>query len=85
MGVRLLLARAYFHSALLRPAEEHLREVVERDPTETYARLMLARALERQSRSQEAMAHRRILSAMTGDDNLLQPYQATTSGAEQAA
>lgn len=41
-GPRLLLARAYYHSAQLRRAEAELRIVVERDPVEHYARLMLA-------------------------------------------
>lgn len=48
-GPRLLLARAYYHSAQLRRAEEQLREVVERDPVEQYAHLLLGRMLERQT------------------------------------
>jgi predicted Zn-dependent protease len=53
-GARLLLARAYYHSARLRRAEEQLREVVDRDPVEHYAHLMLGRTLERQGRHDEA-------------------------------
>ncbi|MEU4390693.1 tetratricopeptide repeat protein [Kribbella sp. NPDC023855] len=71
VGTRLLLARAYFHSALLKPAEEHLREILDRAPTESYAHLMMARTLERQSRHEEASKHRRIAAALTGDDSLL--------------
>jgi predicted Zn-dependent protease len=71
VGTRLLLARAYFHAALLKPAEEHLLEVLAREPTEAYAHLMLARTLERQSRHDEAGKHRRIAAALTGDDDLL--------------
>lgn len=51
---RLLLARAYYHSAQLTRAEEQLREVIARDPVEHYAHLMLGRTLERQGRAAEA-------------------------------
>ncbi|GAA1603324.1 tetratricopeptide repeat protein [Kribbella sancticallisti] len=71
VGTRLLLARAYFHSALLKPAEEHLVEILDREPTESYAHLLMARTLERQSRRDEATKHRRIAAALTGDDSLL--------------
>ena len=54
LAARLLLARAYFHSAQLRRAEAALREVIERAPDEAYAYLMLGRTLERQSRHDEA-------------------------------
>ena len=70
----MLLARSYFHAALLGPAEEQLRAVLDRDPTESYAHLMLARTLERQQRGQEATRHRRIVAALTGDDEHLRPY-----------
>ncbi|NUR01839.1 MAG: tetratricopeptide repeat protein [Streptomyces sp.] len=66
-GPRLLLARAYYHSAQLRRAEGELRVIVERDPVEHYARLMLGRTLQRQGRHQEAEAHMRIASALAGD------------------
>jgi predicted Zn-dependent protease len=75
---RLLLARAYYHAALLEPAEQHLRTILELDPTESYAHLMLARTLERQSRHDEAVRHRRIVAAMTGDDSLLATHRAMT-------
>ncbi|MFF5403051.1 MULTISPECIES: tetratricopeptide repeat protein [Streptomyces] len=64
---RLLLARAYYHSAQLRRAEAELRTIVDRDPVEHYARLMLGRTLERQSRHEEARQHLRIASALAGD------------------
>lgn len=66
-GPRLLLARAYYHSAQLRRAESELRVIVERDPVEHYARLMLGRTLERQGRHEEAGPHLRLASALTGD------------------
>ncbi|MEV5005925.1 tetratricopeptide repeat protein [Streptomyces sp. NPDC093064] len=66
-GPRLLLARAYYHSAQLRRAETELRVIVERDPVEHYARLMLGRTLQRQGRHDEAETHLRVASALAGD------------------
>ncbi|WP_030863944.1 tetratricopeptide repeat protein [Streptomyces sp. NRRL S-37] len=65
-GPRLLLARAYYHSAQLRRAEAELRVLVERDPVEHYARLMLGRTLQRQGRDDEARPHLRIAAALDG-------------------
>jgi hypothetical protein len=70
-GPRLLLARAYYHSAQLRRAETELRIIVERDPVEQYARLMLGRTLERQGRQEEAEPHLRLASALSGEFDLL--------------
>ena len=64
---RLLLARAYYHSAQLRRAEEQLREVIERDPVELYAHLMLGRTLQRQSRDAEAAPWLRMAAAFSGE------------------
>ncbi|MDH6122309.1 putative Zn-dependent protease [Kitasatospora sp. GAS204A] len=64
---RLLLARAYYHSAQLRRAEEQLREVIARDPVEHYAHLMLGRTLERQGRAAEAAPWLRMAAAFTGE------------------
>ncbi|MFD3955290.1 MULTISPECIES: tetratricopeptide repeat protein [Streptomyces] len=64
---RLLLARSYYHSARLARAEEELRAVLERDPVESYARLMLGRTLERQGRQTEAATHLRLAAALSGD------------------
>ncbi|MFD3656728.1 tetratricopeptide repeat protein [Streptomyces sp. NPDC058620] len=64
---RLLLARAYYHSARLGKAEAELRAVLERDPVEDYAQLMLGRTLERQGRHAEAVPHLRMAAALTGD------------------
>lgn len=51
---RLLLARAYFHSAQLKGAEREARAVLDAQPTEGYAALLLGRTLQRQSRHTEA-------------------------------
>jgi hypothetical protein len=55
------------HSARLRKAEAELRTVLEQDPVEDYARLMLGRTLERQERSAEALPHLRMAAALHGD------------------
>ncbi|MFG3281589.1 tetratricopeptide repeat protein [Streptomyces sp. NPDC048111] len=67
VAARLLLARAYYHSAQLRKAEAQLRAVLERDPVEQYAALMLGRTLERQGRPAEAAPHLRVAAALAGE------------------
>lgn len=64
---RLLLARSYYHSARLGRAEKELRAVLDLDPVESYARLMLGRTLERQGRHVDAARHLRLAAALTGD------------------
>jgi predicted Zn-dependent protease len=66
VALRLLLARAYYHSAQLRRAETELREVLTRDPVADYAHLLLGRPLQRQSRHAEAVPHLRLAEAMSG-------------------
>lgn len=67
LAPRLLLARAYYHSAQLSKAERELRAVLDRWPVEDYAQLMLGRTLQRQGRAAEAAPHLRIAAAMAGD------------------
>ncbi|MFE9369030.1 tetratricopeptide repeat protein [Streptomyces sp. NPDC006711] len=64
---RLLLARAYYHSARLEKAEAELRAVLDRDPVEGYAALMLGRTLERQGRPAQAAPYLRLAAALAGD------------------
>ncbi|MGN9776159.1 tetratricopeptide repeat protein [Micromonospora sp. H33] len=72
-AVRQLLARAYFQSAQLNRAEEQLRELVDRDPSDHYAHHVLGRTLERLNRPADALRHLRIAAAMHhGNDD----YQA---------
>ena len=71
VSVRLLLARAYYHSAQLRRAEAEFRAVTELDPVEDYAWFGLGRALERQSRHAEAAPCFRIAAAMRPDEEYL--------------
>lgn len=70
---RLLLARSYFHSAQLNGAEAAARAVLEDDPSEAYAALLLARTLERANRSEEAETAMRMATALgapsTGGEN----------------
>lgn len=65
-AARLLLARAYYHSAQLGRAETQLRHIIDRNPVEAYAHLMLGRTLQRQGREAEAVRHLRLSAAMTG-------------------
>ncbi|SDO30745.1 tetratricopeptide repeat protein [Lentzea jiangxiensis] len=65
--LHLLLARAYYHSAQLGKAEATLRVVVDRDPVEHYAHLLLGRTLERQGRSEEAAPWLRLAAAFGGE------------------
>lgn len=60
----LLLARAYYHSARLGPALEAATALVEKDPTDGYAALLVARTLERQGRGPEAAGWRRRAEAL---------------------
>ncbi|RKN44236.1 tetratricopeptide repeat protein [Micromonospora endolithica] len=63
-SVRQLLARAYFQSAQLSRAEEQLRELIDRDPSDHYAHHVLGRTLERLNRPADALRHLRIAAAM---------------------
>ncbi|MER7761779.1 tetratricopeptide repeat protein [Streptomyces sp. NPDC097619] len=67
LAPRLLLARAYYHSAQLGRAESELRGILERWPVEDYATLMLGRTLERQGRAAEAAPYLRMAAAMAGE------------------
>lgn len=66
-SVRMLLARAYYHSAQLGRAEQQLRDLVDRDPGEHYAYLMLGRTLQRQGRHDDAAPWLRMSAAFAGD------------------
>nr|WP_328806241.1 tetratricopeptide repeat protein [Streptacidiphilus fuscans] len=64
-AARMLLARSYYHSAQLRRAEEALRQAIERDPVDGYARLLLGRTLERQGgRADEAATQLRLAESL---------------------
>lgn len=66
-GLRMMRAWAYYMRAQLAKATEELTALVEEDPSDTWARHTLGRALERQSRHREALPHLRLAAAMSGD------------------
>lgn len=63
---RELLARSYFHAALLDRAIATARDLLDRDPSHAYAALLLSRALQRSSRTDEAAAARRLADVLGG-------------------
>lgn len=65
--VRLLLARAYYHSAQLQRAEAEARAVLAADPADAYAWLLLGRTLERRGRHADASGPLRMAAAMGVD------------------
>ncbi|RKT78790.1 tetratricopeptide repeat protein [Terracoccus luteus] len=75
--LRLLLARAYFHSAQLGRAEAVLRRLTDECPTDAYAHLLLGRTLSRAGRHEEA-ARPLALAQVLGDyeDKDLHPHRA---------
>jgi predicted Zn-dependent protease len=62
-----MLARSYFGSAQLTKSEGALTRLVERAPANGWARRALARTLERQSRTAEAVPHHRMADALGAD------------------
>lgn len=62
-----LLGRACFAAALLAPAEEAFRRLVELEPTNAWARTALGLALNRQRRHDEGAVQHRIADALGGD------------------
>jgi tetratricopeptide (TPR) repeat protein len=67
VSLRTLRAWAYFQSARLQRAEGDLVDLVDRCPTDVWARFALGRVLERQSRYAEALPHLRLAAVMSGD------------------
>ena len=63
-AARELQARALFASAQLGRAEQAVRELLDHDPSDAWARVALARTLERQGRPDEAAAQWRIADAL---------------------
>lgn len=61
------LALAHFQSAALGRAEGVLTALVDLDPSDGYARLLLGRTLSRQSRHAEALPQLRLAAVLTRD------------------
>jgi predicted Zn-dependent protease len=66
-SLRTLRAWAYFQSAQLGRAESELAGLVDRCPTDVWARFALGRVLERQSKYADALPHLRLAAVMSGD------------------
>jgi Flp pilus assembly protein TadD len=64
--VRLLLARSLSHSAQLNGAIRVATELLEHDPNEPYAHLLVGRSLQRQGRGVEAQPHLRLAELLGG-------------------
>lgn len=77
--LRLLLARAYYHSAQLGRAEQTLQLVVQEDPTDGYAHLLLGRTLQRAGRHEEARRSL-ALAEVLGDYERPTAHAATARG-----
>jgi Flp pilus assembly protein TadD len=83
--LRLLLARAYYHSAQLGRTEQVLRTVLEEDPTDGYAHLLLGRTLQRAARHDEARRSL-ALAEVLGDHERPTTYAGTArEGAAEEA
>ena len=63
---RLLLARSLFHSAQLDGTIRVATELLEHDPNEPYAHLLVGRALERKGLKDEAQPHLRLAELLGG-------------------
>ena len=64
--VRLLLARSLYHSAQLNGTIRVATELLEHDPNEPYAHLLVGRALQRKGRADEAQPHLRLAELLGG-------------------
>ena len=64
--LRVLLGRAYFHSAQLGRAETVLRAVLADHPDDAYANLVLGRTLQRLGRGPEARPHLAMAELLGG-------------------
>ena len=64
--VRLLLARSLYHSAQLNGAIKVATELLDHDPNEPYAHLLVGRSLQRQGRGDEAQPHLRLAELLGG-------------------
>jgi Flp pilus assembly protein TadD len=63
--VMLTAARAYFKSAQLKKALELSEKMVEANPADFYARMLLGRTLQRLGRTDEARGHLRMIDEIT--------------------
>lgn len=64
--LRLMLARAYYHSAQLGRSETVVRAILVDDPDEPYANLLLGRTLQRRGRRAEATPYLAMAELLGG-------------------
>src|ERR687890_1729633 len=64
--VRLLLARSLYHSAQLDGTIRVATELLDHDPNEPYAHLLVGRSLQRQGKPDEAQPHMRLAELLGG-------------------
>ena len=64
--VRLLLARSLYHSAQLDGAIRVATELLDHDPNEPYAHLLVGRSLQRQGKADQAQRHLRLADLLGG-------------------
>lgn len=64
---RELLARSYYHSAQVHRAAETAQQILDSDPGNAYAVLLLVRSLQRAGRTEEAAAAQRLALAYDVD------------------
>ena len=64
--VRLLLARSLYHSAQLNGAIRVATELLDHDPNEPYAHLLVGRSLQRQGKADQAQRHLRLADLLGG-------------------
>lgn len=77
------LALAQFQAAALGAAERTARRLVELDPSDAFAHVLLGRTLSRASRHREALPHLRMAAAMTPSaelDTLITAAESRISG-----
>lgn len=67
VGLRTLRAWAFLQRAQLGRATDELRSLVEENPSDAWAQHALGRALERQSKYDEALPHLRLAAVMSDD------------------
>jgi len=66
-GLRTLRAWAYLQRAQLGRAADELRSLIDENPSDVWAQHALGRALERQSKYDEALPHLRLAAVMSDD------------------
>ncbi|WP_018222363.1 DsbA family protein [Salinispora pacifica] len=78
-SLQLLAARSYFGSCQLGQAREVLEHLVDRNPTDDYARFLLGRTMERVNDRSEALRHFRVAMALSPSPEYAQAVARVTT------